>query len=116
MSEKRIINVLKGFGFSETDYHVYIFLAKKGPCKIQEIVKELNLNERSIYASIEELQSIGIAKFSIEKPLEFAVIPFDDLIDLFIEVEKEQAKTMQKTREEILSSWRKMIKKEIARS
>jgi hypothetical protein len=40
-------------------------------------------------------------------------LPFEDVIDIFIEVKKEQAKTMQDSREELLSSWKETIKKEI---
>jgi hypothetical protein len=43
-------------------------------------------------------------------------LPFEEVIDLFIEVKKEQAKTMQESREELLSSWRETIKKENAKS
>lgn len=114
MSKERIIKALKGLGLSNIDSQVYIFLAKQGPHKLREIALALNLHERKVDRSLKELQSISIVKASIQVPLEFMAVPFEEVIDLFIEVKKEQAKTMQESREELLSSWRKIIKKEIA--
>lgn len=116
MSEERIIKALKGLGLSNIDTKVYIFVAKEGPHRMEEIALALNLPEEKVDRSLKELQSISIIKDSIEYPLEFVAMPFEKVIDLFIEVKREQAKTMQESREELLSSWKKTIKKETAKS
>ena len=51
-----------------------------------------------------------------EHPIQYFAITFEEVIDLFIEVKKEQAKTMQESREELLFNWREIIKKKIAKS
>ena len=112
MSKKRIIEALKGLGFTNSDTQVYVFLEKEGPHKTREIAIALNLDERKVYTSVKELQSINIVKTSIENPLEFVAVPFEEVIDLFIEVKKEQAKTMQESKEELLSSWKTIIHKD----
>ena len=116
MSKERIIKALKGLGLSNIDTQVYIFVAKEGSHRIGEIALALNLPEEKVDRSLKELQSISIVKASIDRPLNFMAMPFEEVIDLFIEVKKEQAKTMQKSREELLSSWKKTIKKETAKS
>jgi sugar-specific transcriptional regulator TrmB len=113
MSKERVIKALKGLELSSVDVQVYIFLARTGPQKMAEIALALDLPENKVDRSLKELQSISIVKASIEYPLEFVALPFEDVIDLFIEVKKEQAKTMQDSREELLSSWKETIKKEI---
>ena len=115
MSKERVIKALKGLGLSSVDVQVYIFLARTGPKKMREIALALNLHERKVDRSLKELQAISIVKASIEYPLEFVALPFEEVIDLFIEVKREQAKTMRESREELLSSWRKTIKKEMRR-
>jgi sugar-specific transcriptional regulator TrmB len=111
MSEKRIIDALKGLGLSSSDAQVYVFLAKDGPSTLQELTKHLKLKDSVIDGSIKELQSIGVVMCSIEKPIEFIAMPFYELIDLFIEVKKEQAKNMTESKQKILSTWKTMLKK-----
>ena len=105
MSETQIIKALKSLGLSNVDVQVYVFLASKGPHKMREIASILNLCEEKINKSLKELQSISIIKPSIEYPLEFNAIPFEEMIDLFIEVKKEQAKNIQNSKKKILSNW-----------
>jgi predicted transcriptional regulator len=115
MSEKRITDALKGLGLSSSDAQVYIFLAQDGPCTFHKITKDLKLKDSVIDVSIKELQSIGVVRRSIEKPIEFIAMPFNELIDLFIEVKKEQAKTMTESKQKILSTWKTMLKKNSAK-
>ena len=84
MRKERIIKALKGLGLSEVDAQVYVFLAKEGPHKMREIALALSLHERKIDRSLKELQSISIVKASIQVPLQFMAVPFEEVIDLFI--------------------------------
>ena len=116
LSKERVTKALKGLGLSSIDVQVYSYLARTGSQKMREIALTLNLPENKVDRSLKELQNIRIVKASIEYPLEFVAMPFEDAIDLFIEVKREQAKTMQESRKELLSSWRKTIKKETAKN
>ena len=112
MSKNRIINALKQCGFSNTDTQVYVFLAKQGPQKISEIASKLNLNERKIQKSLKELHDMKVVKALAEKPQKFTAVSFKELIALTIEVKKEQAKALQASKQELLSSWKSITKKE----
>ncbi len=111
MSKERIIKALNGLGLTKDDADVYLFLATQGPHKIREIAFALNLLEGTIDRALKDVQSLSIVKASIDNPLEFVAVPFEDVIDLFIEVKKEQTKTMQEQKEELLANWKTMIKK-----
>ena len=112
MSKERLINALEGLGFSKSDTLVYVFLAKNGPCILPKIAEDLGLEESVIEGSLRELQSIGVVSHSIEKPIEFVALPFDELIDLFVEVKKEQAKTRIEKKDKLLLDWKTMLKKD----
>ena len=116
MSKKRINKILRELGFSLIDIQVYIFLANNGPSTEKDIVASLQIEEEKIYQTLNSLQDIEIVKTSEEYPLKYSVLPFEDVLDLFIEVKREQTKTMQESREELLSNWKKTIKKEISSS
>ena len=111
MSNKRINETLKKFGLSNIDIQVYVFLANQGLNEIREIALALNLPERKVHRSLRDLQDIRIVNASIAYPLKFMAVPFKEVIDLLIEVKKEQAKAMQQAKDELLSSWRKITKK-----
>jgi len=115
MSEKRITKALKTFGFSTINIRVYIFLAKTGSCRTQKIEKDLKLEKGVLDKSLKDLSNLGIIQFSIKDPTQFTAMPFEDVIDLFIEVKKEQAKTMQESREELISNWKTILKKNSAK-
>ena len=111
LRKERIVKVLKELGLEKADAEVYVFLAKQGPRQSREVALMLNLDEEIIHKSLKDLQSIEIVKASIEHPFEYEALSFEQVIDIFIEVKKEQAKTMQENKEEILSNWKAIIKK-----
>lgn len=111
MSDERIMKALKGLGLSNIDAQLYVFLAKDGPHSGREIAEILELQERQVYQGLKNLQRIEIVKTMGEHPVQFSAVPFEEVIDLFIEVKKEQAKTMQESRKELLTSWKAMMKK-----
>jgi sugar-specific transcriptional regulator TrmB len=116
LSKQRIIKALEGFGLTQVDVQIYVFLAKEGPHTVREITGALNLQESKIDRSLKDLQDIEIVKTSGEHPIQYSAVAFEEVIDLFIEVKKEQTKTMQESREELLSSWKTMLKKETVES
>jgi len=112
MSKERIVKALEQLGFSKTDTQVYIFLAKNGPHELRDIASALSLFERKVRRSLRDLQTQKMIRVSIENPLEFIAIPFEEIINLFIEIKKEKAKAMQESKEELLSTWRSIVKKD----
>jgi len=116
MSRERIINALKGLGLSNIDIKVYVLLAKDGPHKIKEIASTLNQHERKIHRSLKNLQTARIVKASIEYPLQFVAYPFEEVLDLLIEIKKEQAKNLLASKKELLSTWRSVTEKDRMKS
>jgi sugar-specific transcriptional regulator TrmB len=110
MSEKRILMALNGLGLTKNDAVIYIFLAKQGPHKMRDIASVLKLHERKMHRSLNNLRSLCIVKASNEYPQELIAVPFKEVIDLFVEVKKEQAKAIQEAKDELLYIWQKMTK------
>ena len=111
MSLKRIIKVLASLGLSQTDAHVYIYLATNGPNKVRTIVDYLNVNRRQVYKSLKRLQKKGVTIASDERPIEFSAVPFEDVLDILMKIKKEQARILQASKEELISDFRTEKKK-----
>jgi len=116
MSEKRILKALNSFGLTKNDAVIYIFLAKRGTHKIRDIASVLNLTESNIHKSLKDLLNRKLVKTSSEYPLGFVAVPFEQVIKLIIEVKKEQAKSLQASKEELLSTWRSITEKDSSKS
>lgn len=106
LSLERIYSALISLGLSEVDAKVYINLAMKGLARARKIVNDLGINKRQIYRSLKLLEQKGIIMVSDEHPAEFSALPFEEVLDMLIELKEEQAKDVKKRRKELLSSWK----------
>jgi sugar-specific transcriptional regulator TrmB len=116
LSLERVLKALLSLGLSQTDAQIYIYLATEGPAKARNIINGLTINERQVYRSLKRLQNKGITITNDERPFLFSAVPFEDVIDLLMEIKKEQAKALQASKEELVSDFRANEKKSNSRS
>ena len=76
----------------------------------------MNQRESNIHKSLKALLKLNVVKASSEYPLRFIAVPFEKVIDLFIEVKKEKAKALQASKEELLYTWRSITGKDDEKS
>ena len=106
-----MIKVIMGLGLSETDAQVYVYLALNGPLKAKEITKQLGLYKEQLYRSLKNLKDKDIVKASVDFPAVFSAVSFEEVLDLLTEIKKEQAQALRDVKEELLASWKSVIKK-----
>ncbi|PVX25682.1 MAG: hypothetical protein CW716_07520 [Candidatus Bathyarchaeum sp.] len=99
-------------GFTETDTQVYSFLATEGPHNAGEMAEVLNLHRQKLYRSLKKLQNKGIVNASFDYPVKFSAVVFDRVLDLLITVKMEQQQALQESKQELLSTWRSITKKD----
>jgi len=92
-----------GFGLSEEDVDVYIFLAKRGPKIERELSKALNKNKQQVYRSLKELRQKQLVFTTIESSARFQAVPFEKVLDLFVRSKIKEAKQLLHNKKEILS-------------
>ena len=105
MSQEKALKTLESLGFTQLDAKVYVFLAKKGPQKAGDVAKCLKIPKQSIYFIIRNLQSDGIVTSTVERPARFSAVPFERVLDLFVNAKMEEAKQIQRNKGEILLDW-----------
>jgi sugar-specific transcriptional regulator TrmB len=116
LSLERILKALVSLGLSQVDAQIYIYLATEGPVKARNIINSLTINEREVYRSLKRLQNKGIIIANDECLFLFSAVTFEDVIDLLMEIKKEQAQALKESRKEVLSSWRKIVEENSEKS
>ena len=111
-----MIRALVDLGLSKMDAEVYVHLAKKGPIEIMNLAKVLKFSKQKLTRSLNNLQSKGIVIANLEGSTLFSALPFEQTIELLMEIKTEQAQIMQESKEELLSSWQKMAKERSEKS
>ena len=111
MSLERVIKVIMDLGLSETDAQVYVFLALNGPHEAKQIIKKMNLYKRKLYRSLKNLKDKDVVKSTFDYPAVFYAISFEEILDLLSKIKKEQAQVLQETKDELLTTWKTLLKK-----
>jgi sugar-specific transcriptional regulator TrmB len=108
---ERIFKALASLGLSERDARVYVYLALKGPTKVDYMIDNLRMSRRQIYDSLNFLQDKGIV-FAVSKSRGvFSALLFEEALKLLIETEKTKTQILQETKEALLSDFKTAIKK-----
>jgi sugar-specific transcriptional regulator TrmB len=107
-----VLKLLETFGLARTDAEVYIYLAKKGPKREQDLANALKLAKQQLYSSLKNLQSKGIVTATVEESALFSAVAFERVLDLLVKVNIEQAKAVKETKNELLTSWRSMSERD----
>ena len=112
MSLERIIKTLEGFGIKRIDAEVYVYLAKKGPLKADEVAAALKLSKQKVYYILTKLQNKGIVTVNIQCPSLFIAVAFEKVLDMLVKADLEQAHAVKETKKELLSSWQSMTSRD----
>jgi sugar-specific transcriptional regulator TrmB len=116
VNHEQLLRILVDLGIKRLDAQVYLYLATSGPKKGRTVSNELKISKMQLYRSLRELQSRGMVNSSSEYPARFSAVLFDKFLDRLIKVKREQAKTLQASKKEILSSWRSLTEKDEEKS
>jgi sugar-specific transcriptional regulator TrmB len=88
LSEKDILKFLQNLGFSKREVQVYMFLAKSGAQSTSFVAKRLKMERVQAYRTFKKLQEKGFIEATLERPTRFTVVPFEALLETFIEAKK----------------------------
>jgi sugar-specific transcriptional regulator TrmB len=114
LRQEMLLKALVSLGLTKVDAEIYLLLAKEGPQQGRSIVKSLELYKQQLYRSLKSLQKKGAVNATLERPARFSAVSLEKVLDFLIEAKKEQALALQESREELLSNWKSITKKEFA--
>jgi sugar-specific transcriptional regulator TrmB/CBS domain-containing protein len=106
LSEKDITKFLQGLGFSKREIQIYMFLAKSGVQSTSFVAKRLKMERVQAYRTFKKLQEKGYIEATLERPTRFTVVPFERLLEAFIETRKNEVSTLNEQKDSLLNAWR----------
>jgi sugar-specific transcriptional regulator TrmB/CBS domain-containing protein len=106
MSEKDILKFLQVLGFSKREIQVYMFLAKSGAQSTSFVAKRLKMERVQAYRTFKKLQEKGFIEATLERPTRFTVVPFESLMNSFIETKKSEIENLNEQKEALMTSWK----------
>ena len=106
LSEKDVTKFLQGLGFSKREIQIYMFLAKSGVQSTSFVAKRLKMERVQAYRTFKKLQEKGYIEATLERPTRFTVVPFEKLLDAFIESRKSEVASLNQQKDSLLNAWR----------
>jgi sugar-specific transcriptional regulator TrmB len=103
---------LMNLGFADPEAQVYIFLAEEGPHKARDVAEALGIYKQRLYCILGKLREKGVVDSSSDFPAYFSAVVFEKVLDLFMEARIEQQEALKASKEELLSNWRSLVKKD----
>ncbi len=110
LAETTIKKILKDFGLTDTESEVYLFLSKHGPDKGTQVAKKMHKDKAQIYHALKKLLSKGIVESTIEAPVRFTAVPFENVVESTISEKRSEAKRIESTKKELLRYWNNIDK------
>jgi sugar-specific transcriptional regulator TrmB/CBS domain-containing protein len=105
MSEKDITKFLQILGLSKREIQVYMFLAKSGVQSTSFVAKRLKMERVQAYRTFKKLQEKGFIEATLERPTRFTIVPFEALVDNFINVKKNEVANLNEQKQNLLTAW-----------
>ncbi len=105
MSEKDVTRFLQILGLSKREIQVYMFLAKSGVQSTSFVAKRLKMERVQAYRTFKKLQEKGFIEATLERPTRFTIVPFETLVDTFINTKKNEVANLNEQKQNLLSAW-----------
>jgi DNA-binding Lrp family transcriptional regulator len=109
LSQELILKALTRLGLSEIEARTYMYLEKNGPKNINSLMEVLESSKEEILNALTGLQKRNVVRVSVRYCEKFLAEPFEKAINLLIQLEKEQNKTLKESKEKLLSNWKTII-------
>lgn len=110
LSEEALKTILRDFGLTETESEIYLFLARHKASKGTEIAKQTRKDKAQVYHILKNLQIKGLVESTLEVPVRFTPVPFENVVESAIQAKKDEAAKIESTKRELLDYWRNISK------
>jgi sugar-specific transcriptional regulator TrmB len=93
-------------GIPEQGARLYLALCREGPQTAAELARMSALNRAEAYRFIRQLETAGLVSSYGQRPMRFAAVPPEAIVDRWIRRAGERLRRLEGDRERVLSDWR----------
>jgi len=105
---KNIDTALSKFKLSKNETRVYLYLARFGAHKAQNIAESLGVHRTEAYKILKRLESQGLITKIMERPMKFVAVPFEQVLENLIEERRQRVRQMEQRKAELLKIWKSL--------
>jgi sugar-specific transcriptional regulator TrmB len=105
---KQINRALTRFKLSKNEVKVYLFLARYGSQKVQQIAESIGIHRTEAYKVLRSLEAQGLIARILGKPMKFAALPLERVLENLIEERRGRIIQLEQRKKELLEMWRSL--------
>jgi sugar-specific transcriptional regulator TrmB len=105
---KQISRALTRFKLSKNEVKVYLFLARCGSQKVQQIAESIGIHRTEAYKVLRSLEAQGLIARILGKPMKFAALPLERVLESLIEERRGRIIQLEQRKKELLEMWRSL--------
>ena len=113
MGEDELKKMLKNLNITETEMEIYLYLSRYPLSKGTEISRQTKKDKAQIYHLLKSLQTKGLVETTLESPVRYIPVPLGEIVDSLIQAKRNEAQRIEKTKQEVLTYWKTLNKKEV---
>ncbi|MGI0070688.1 MAG: TrmB family transcriptional regulator [Thermoplasmata archaeon] len=102
-----LLELLAQHGVPEKGVRVYVAACRSGPQTASELARLSAVNRVEAYRFIKQLTADGLLRATGGRPMRFAALPPDELLDLWIRRASDRLHRLEQDRGKVLTDWEK---------
>ncbi len=108
MSKKGKLKTLQGIGLKKLEAELYIYLTRNDHVTAAQLAWALRVEKSRVYRSVRNLERRKMLTVTNGCPNAYSATPFGEVLDVLIQMSKEDAQRIEENRERFLSEWKKL--------
>ena len=109
---KQIGQTLTRFKLSRNEVRVYLFLARYGSQKVQQIAENIGIHRTEAYKILSSLETQGLTTRILDKPMRFSALPLERVLENLIDERRKRITQLELRKRELLGMWSSLPKVE----
>lgn len=110
-----LLDRLVEHGVPERSARMYLASCRDGPLTASQLARASGLDRVEAYRSIRRLEAMGLLRSSGGRPMRFAALPVEELVDGWIRSTGERLKRLETDRDRLLNEWTEELTRPDAR-